>query len=368
MRRQTLAGAGLESLQAIALQYQILEQHGADVTVEELLGERTTRSTALADRRWWRSRCVSHACQVLREIEARGLTHHRNRDRPAPAGSQGAHRRRAGPDDQGVQAGTDRLPGCAARARFGLTQLQRSYLIGRGDAVRDRQRRQPRVPARSRACWDLDRLEAALGEVVAQARHAAHPLPARRPPGPGAHGADADRAARPAGPVRCASSEQIRTGTRASARTGSCPPTGRRWCWPRSRSSPTTGWCCTSATTAWSWTASARSSSSATGGAAYHGQTPPTRRAKKRSRSQALRGARWRRPRDKAPAQRSRAYWLGPARRPRARTRDLPLQHQPRRRSTGPGSPSKRHPRRGVVGCPERTRRPAAGLTPSGCC
>ena len=42
----TLAALGAESMQAIALQYQIAERTGADVTVEELLGERTVAELA----------------------------------------------------------------------------------------------------------------------------------------------------------------------------------------------------------------------------------------------------------------------------------------------------------------------------------
>lgn len=35
---RTLLALGMESLQAIALQYQILDRFGADVTIDELLG------------------------------------------------------------------------------------------------------------------------------------------------------------------------------------------------------------------------------------------------------------------------------------------------------------------------------------------
>jgi methionyl-tRNA synthetase len=42
----TLVSLGIKSMQAIALQYQILERTGADVTVEELLGERTVAELA----------------------------------------------------------------------------------------------------------------------------------------------------------------------------------------------------------------------------------------------------------------------------------------------------------------------------------
>lgn len=47
----TLAALGVESMQAISLQYQILEHTGADVTVEDLLGDRTVTELAafLAD-------------------------------------------------------------------------------------------------------------------------------------------------------------------------------------------------------------------------------------------------------------------------------------------------------------------------------
>ena len=46
VRDETLAGMGMESLQAIALQYQILDQVGADVTIEELLGRRDVAALA----------------------------------------------------------------------------------------------------------------------------------------------------------------------------------------------------------------------------------------------------------------------------------------------------------------------------------
>jgi methionyl-tRNA synthetase len=42
----TLVGLGVESLQAIALQYQILERTGVDITVEDLLGDRTVAQLA----------------------------------------------------------------------------------------------------------------------------------------------------------------------------------------------------------------------------------------------------------------------------------------------------------------------------------
>jgi methionyl-tRNA synthetase len=44
----TLVALGIESMQAIALQYQILERTGADVTVESLLGDRTVAELAVA--------------------------------------------------------------------------------------------------------------------------------------------------------------------------------------------------------------------------------------------------------------------------------------------------------------------------------
>jgi methionyl-tRNA synthetase len=43
---RTLAGLGMESLQAIALQYQLMEQAGADVTIEDLLGSRDVAGLA----------------------------------------------------------------------------------------------------------------------------------------------------------------------------------------------------------------------------------------------------------------------------------------------------------------------------------
>jgi methionyl-tRNA synthetase len=42
----TLVSLGVESMQAITLQYQILEETGADVTVEDLLGDRTVAELA----------------------------------------------------------------------------------------------------------------------------------------------------------------------------------------------------------------------------------------------------------------------------------------------------------------------------------
>jgi methionyl-tRNA synthetase len=43
---RTLLALGMESLQAIALQYQILDQAGADVTMDDLLGSRTVGELA----------------------------------------------------------------------------------------------------------------------------------------------------------------------------------------------------------------------------------------------------------------------------------------------------------------------------------
>lgn len=43
---RTLVALGMESLQAIALQYQILDQLGADVTIDDLLGGRTVGELA----------------------------------------------------------------------------------------------------------------------------------------------------------------------------------------------------------------------------------------------------------------------------------------------------------------------------------
>ncbi len=42
----TLVSLGVESMQAIALQYQIADQTGADVTVAELLGDHTVAELA----------------------------------------------------------------------------------------------------------------------------------------------------------------------------------------------------------------------------------------------------------------------------------------------------------------------------------
>jgi methionyl-tRNA synthetase len=42
----TLASLGAESIQAIAIQYQILERTGADVAIEDLLGDRTVAQLA----------------------------------------------------------------------------------------------------------------------------------------------------------------------------------------------------------------------------------------------------------------------------------------------------------------------------------
>ena len=38
VRDRTLVGLGMESLQAIALQYQLMDQAGADVSIEDLMG------------------------------------------------------------------------------------------------------------------------------------------------------------------------------------------------------------------------------------------------------------------------------------------------------------------------------------------
>jgi len=46
VERRTLVSLGMESLQAIALQYQVLEQVGADVTIEDLLGTRDVAALA----------------------------------------------------------------------------------------------------------------------------------------------------------------------------------------------------------------------------------------------------------------------------------------------------------------------------------
>ena len=43
---RTLVALGMESLQAIALQYQLMEQAGADVTIEDLLGTRDVAGLA----------------------------------------------------------------------------------------------------------------------------------------------------------------------------------------------------------------------------------------------------------------------------------------------------------------------------------
>lgn len=40
VRDRTLVGLGMESLQAIALQYQLMDQVGADVSIEDLMGGR----------------------------------------------------------------------------------------------------------------------------------------------------------------------------------------------------------------------------------------------------------------------------------------------------------------------------------------
>ena len=42
----TLVALGMESLQAIALQYQILEETGVDINIEDLLGDRTVAELA----------------------------------------------------------------------------------------------------------------------------------------------------------------------------------------------------------------------------------------------------------------------------------------------------------------------------------
>lgn len=44
----TLVGLGVESLQAIALQYQILERTGAEVPVDDLLGDKTVTQLAVS--------------------------------------------------------------------------------------------------------------------------------------------------------------------------------------------------------------------------------------------------------------------------------------------------------------------------------
>jgi methionyl-tRNA synthetase len=44
---RTLVGLGMESLQAIALQYQLLDQVGADVSIEDLLGNRDVAELAI---------------------------------------------------------------------------------------------------------------------------------------------------------------------------------------------------------------------------------------------------------------------------------------------------------------------------------
>jgi methionyl-tRNA synthetase len=41
-----LVGLGMTSLQAIAVQYQVLEKTGVDVSIEDLLGERTIAQLA----------------------------------------------------------------------------------------------------------------------------------------------------------------------------------------------------------------------------------------------------------------------------------------------------------------------------------
>jgi methionyl-tRNA synthetase len=46
VRDRTLVGLGMESLQAIALQYQLMEQVGADVTIEDLMGSRDVAGLA----------------------------------------------------------------------------------------------------------------------------------------------------------------------------------------------------------------------------------------------------------------------------------------------------------------------------------
>jgi len=46
VRDRTLVGLGMESLQAIALQYQLMDQVGADVTIEDLMGGRDVAGLA----------------------------------------------------------------------------------------------------------------------------------------------------------------------------------------------------------------------------------------------------------------------------------------------------------------------------------
>lgn len=46
VRDRTLVSLGMESLQALALQYQLLDQLGADVSIEDLLGSRSVAELA----------------------------------------------------------------------------------------------------------------------------------------------------------------------------------------------------------------------------------------------------------------------------------------------------------------------------------
>ena len=46
VRDRTLVALGMESLQAIALQYQVMDQVGADVSIEDLMGGRSVAGLA----------------------------------------------------------------------------------------------------------------------------------------------------------------------------------------------------------------------------------------------------------------------------------------------------------------------------------
>ena len=263
--RRPLAELGVDSLQAIALQYQVLEQLLVDVPIEDLLGGRTVAELAvhldaLAARCHWcdcdRDSPPTHRQRMLREIESRGLR----------LGVSGADLRLQGPRERIDPALVARIKAVkpslsaprprAAPAEAGracglpLTLLQRGFLIGRGDAV-EMGNVASYVFHEIAGRWDVDRLETSLQQLVAR-----HGMLRRSSP---ATGRQVELPPRPprrsgsgGGPARSTAPASGRAGRDCapSGRTASCPPTGGADARRRRRpAAPTTRCCCTSATT-----------------------------------------------------------------------------------------------------------------------